>query len=265
MLSAAAALVAVPALAADMPAKVPLYQTPVVAARSWTGCYIGLNAGWVGSATHLRTYPTGDWRTNLTVAQFDSLTKNYHPRDSGFTGGEQVGCNWQFDRWVLGVEGDVNGTRLRDSVTHISPEQFVSPSTDRVSASLAWYATVRARLGYTWDRLLIYASAGAASGRVKASTAIDFTPALPVMYTGSTSSNRTGWTAGGGLEYAWIYNWSVKVEYLYVDLGSFSYIAPRVPASANFVWGADVDSRFHVVRVGLNYRFNWGGPVVAGY
>ena len=148
------------------------------------------------------------------------------------------------------------------------------------SKSLDYFGTVRGRLGFlATPTLLVYGSAGLAYGGAQASTligqAITGAPAVPNLYSafGSVSNTRVGWTAGGGVEWLFLPNWSVKVEYLYYDLGSVTYglspLANFTTGGTLFTLGAPV-SRTHfngnIVRVGVNYHFNWGAPpVVAKY
>ena len=105
-----------------------------------------------------------------------------------------------------------------------------------------WFGTVRGRVGYAWDRTLIYATGGFAYGNVE-DRYFD-----PVVGTTSSSSTRTGWTVGGGAEYAFTDNWTVKGEYLYVDLDDQRISAPVVD-------DVTFEHKFNVVRLGLNYKF----------
>lgn len=189
---------------------------PVVADTfSWTGGYIGLNAGYAGGQNKL------------------DLSNGISAKDnaSGFIGGVQAGYNWQFDRTIVGIETDFQGGSLKSdadlSVFGGNPE-----------AKINWFGTTRARLGYTpVDRFMVYATGGVAYGKVKASLG-DF----------SVSDTRVGYTVGAGAEYAVTNNVTLKTEYLYTDLGKLKF-------DVNDAVSGEVKTPFHTVRVGVNYKF----------
>jgi outer membrane immunogenic protein len=190
------------------------------------------------------------------------------PKD--ITGGLQAGYNRQFDKYVVGIEADFNYTGVNNSATINATGPLLAPAffPETISHRLDWFGTVRGRLGFTpADRLLLYATGGFAYGRVESSTSITFsTPGIFFPFTGSASTTRAGWTAGGGGEWAFADHWSEKLEYLYVDLGTMSYLSgngnPFGFATPSF-FQTNVTTHEHIVRVGLNYKF--GGPVVAKY
>jgi outer membrane immunogenic protein len=187
LLAAALALTAPrAALAADMAPPyqaAPAYVAPVFA--SWTGLYVGINAGYVFGSSH-----------------WDTPVLDPNP-DGGVVGGT-LGYNVQSGAWVFGLEGDFDWADVRGSVA--------ACALGACETKADWYATVRGRVGYAFGSALLYATGGGAFADVKASNAT-----LP-----STSATMAGWTAGAGLEYAFAGNWSAKVEYLYGDLGSFA-------------------------------------------
>ena len=116
------------------------------------------------------------------------------------------------------------------------------------------------------DRTLFYATAGGAVGRARSSLNYNaFTIGTDFLLNGSSTATRFGWTAGAGIEYALTGNWSVKAEYLYVDLGSFNFDAPLVVAPDGRTWGLNTKLRENIVRAGFNYKFDWASPVVAKY
>lgn len=266
--SAAAALfVAIealaPVLAADLPAKVP--PLAVAVAYNWSGCYVGGNAGWIGSNDAVRQYPTGTSINTGFQIDRDVRTATVNFNDSGFTGGVQAGCNWQPHRnWVYGIEADINGSTL-SGTRGVNFAQIPLPSNNNatllgfstvMTEKLSWFGTARGRIGYAADRVLVYATGGLAYGEVQSSFVGTITTgnAIGLQYSGSSSATRVGWTAGGGIEMALTDNWSVKGEYLYVDLGKFSYVA-QTNTNPSFPWGVDVTAREHIARIGLNYRF----------
>jgi outer membrane immunogenic protein len=178
---------------------------------------------------------------------------------------------------VLGLEIDVDGATGRDrSSALLSNTIFIFPTLTESAQSLDWLGTVRGRLGWTpVDRFLIYATGGFAFGRSAASiTSVDIA-AAPVLDAYVASRRSTGWTVGGGVEYAlpgaWS-NWSVKVEYLYYDLGRsnstvFYQNIDFTGAPEFSTLTGTVRHNGDIVRAGLNYKFSFGAsqPVVAKY
>jgi outer membrane immunogenic protein len=152
---------------------------------------------------------------------------------SGWLAGATAGYNYQFGQAVVGVEGDIDWSGINGSTTNLCP--------GGCETSNSWLATVRARLGYAADRFMPYVTGGAAFGNIRAST-----PSFA-----ETSTDNTGWTLGAGLETALVPNWTAKVEYLYVDLGSFN-------CGLNCGTGLTNDNvSFHTntLRAGVNYKF----------
>lgn len=202
--------------AADIPR--PVYKggvRPVVAYYNWTGFYAGITAGY--------GWAKSDW---------DVPAVSNSPK--GFMVGGTLGYNYQTGAFVWGIEGDGSWSDVKGSVTCLG---LTCETSNR------WFATARGRLGYAFDRFMPYITAGGAFGEVRAR----------VNPAGTTaSSTRTGWTAGVGMEYAFLGNWTAKIEYLYVDLGSFN---PNFAAPAT----RSVDFTENIVRAGLNYKFS--GPI----
>ena len=139
-----------------------------------------------------------------------------------------------------------------------------------VGTKLDWFGTVRGRVGYlVAPQWLLYATGGFAYGQTRTSfTTTDLTtgcvPGGTLCAAGSSSSLRTGWTAGAGVEAQFAPNWSIKAEYLYVDLGTLAMNIPTFTFPA-IAFNTSVSFREQIARVGLNYRFDWGGPVTATY
>jgi outer membrane immunogenic protein len=211
------------AQAADIPPPVYKGVRPVVAYYNWTGFYAGINAGY-GWGTSNWTFPAG---TSV--------------KPKGALVGGTLGYNYQVGSLVYGIEGDFDWSGVKGSVA-------CDPVTTCETSS-TWLATFRGRIGYAFDRWLPYFTAGGAYGNVKA-TATD--AVLGVVATGSQS--KFGWTAGAGLEYAFLGNWTAKIEYLYVDLGSFDVGAPAVTT---------ISFKENIIRGGLNYKFS--GPIFSRY
>ncbi len=206
------------AAAADLsqPAPQPYYpKAPVAFAPpyNWTGFYFGINGGGAfGSSSWDRT----------------------GSRDvSGGLVGSTLGYNYQIGRAVLGVEGDIDWADIDGSSTNACPAGCKTSNT--------WLSTVRGRIGYAADRFMPYVTGGAAFGSIVAST-----PGFA-----QTGVNNTGWTLGGGLEAALAGNWTAKVEYLYVDLGSFNC---GLNCGAGLVTD-NVSFHTNILRAGVNYKF----------
>jgi outer membrane immunogenic protein len=246
-LTASTTLVTGAALAADMAVKAPP-RAPAPIPFSWTGCYVGGNAGgaWTRIDQSLTTEPP------FAAGALDSSG-----RDTSFTGGGQLGCNWQFNpNWVVGFEGDINylhaSSTLHGNILGRGGEDTVRTTT------LRWLATVRGRFGYAWGQSLLYATGGLALGDVKSSSALTdlFGPAS-TLFAGSQSATRAGWTAGVGYEYAFNDRLSVKLEYLHFDLGTVHYSVPRVAPTVTCCtpWAASADVTGDIVRLGVNYKF----------
>jgi outer membrane immunogenic protein len=258
-----------PANAADLPRPAAVYKAPVVAAFSWTGCYFGGNGGWIRNDSELTTYPSGAYLSVLSAAQLAASTYSYSGSKSDFTAGVQYGCNKQYGQWVLGLDSDFNWSGISESFNASHPANvalLLPPYTEALTQKLEWFSTTRARLGWAQDRWMIYAAGGLASADVKSSYLATFGP---TTYSGSESKGRYGWTVGGGVEYALDQNWFLRGEYLYIDLGKYSYTNLQgSPPSSVLTWGTDVDTRAHIARAALTYRITtasswlewaWGG------
>ncbi len=187
-----------------MPAKAAPYIAP---AYNWTGFYAGINGGGgFGRSDFSAPFPTGSFNT------------------SGGLAGGTLGYNWQMNQLVFGLEGDIDWSNIKGSAACAGTSCEVRND---------WLGTARGRLGYAIGRFMPYVTGGAAFGNIKSTVA-----------GGSTNDSKTGWTLGGGVEYGLAGPWSIKAEYLYVDLGTGGSV---LGSSANF--------RSNVVRAGVNYRF----------
>ena len=206
--AAIALLAAAPAFAADMAQPYPVKAPPAVIAEpvfTWTGFYIGANAG----------YAWGSGEEGAEVLGLDP---------DGFLGGGQIGFNYQFDNnVVLGAEADFQGSDIKDERLGFE-------------SKMDYFGTVRARLGYAFGNVLPYVTGGLAWGHNEVNDK---------LLGFSADKTAVGWTVGGGVEYAFTNNWTVKAEYLYMDLGDdyYSSIGDNSGLTAN------------VVRAGINYKF----------
>ncbi len=231
-------------------ADVPGVPLPV-AAYNWTGFYLGPSLG-------------VDWGyTNWTFVSNGSKT---YPRFAGVLPGGQVGYNYQYGKWVFGVEGDADWTNAHGS--RACPGQFFFNCEINVNSLY----TVAGRVGYVWpDRVLWYAKGGLAVGEVRAqgrcntdsqpTILIVLAPGCPVQ---GTTRTDAGWTVGGGSELALTDNWSVKAETSYFNLGTGNYTFGQLASPS----GANVSRSGWISTIGLNYRFTGFGEapaVVAKY
>ena len=260
---AGATLVAATAAVADgMPSR---YRGPVVMPFSWTGFYLGVNAGYAwgdSNASSSFSCPAGagcNFTNPINLAAFGSAASGDLSAD-GFTGGVQAGYNWQSGSAVLGVELDFNAFGINGSRGGAGPIPAVVAGNFASSASVDtdWLFTARARLGWTISpNLLLYATGGLAVTDVQVSNSFSSTPG-GVVVTGasSRSDTLTGYAVGGGLEWAMNRNWSFKAEYLFVDFGSVSTTATVPVAGLNpNALATSVDLSAHIARVGINYKF----------
>jgi outer membrane immunogenic protein len=237
------------AFAADLPQPAPQPQAPVAyvptvaPVYNWGGIYVGINGGygfgtssWSDSANPSGVTSSGDFSTN-----------------GGLIGGT-VGANYQADAFVFGVEGDLDWQGLTGSNTGPFCTSVLGSGGTAAGLSCKtesdWLATFRGRVGYAADRVLFFGTAGGAAGNVQtALSGLSF-----------SSNTSLGWTVGAGVEAAFADNWTAKIEYLYVDLGSancnqatscgFDFTGPAVAANDS------VKFTENVIRVGVNYKFN---------
>ncbi|MGV6876331.1 outer membrane protein [Pseudochelatococcus sp. B33] len=221
------------AFAADLPSRqiepvAPVYVAPVF---TWTGFYVGVNAGYAWNANNDNGY------------YIDGGYYKSGSDDGGFTGGGQIGYNYQIDQFVVGVEADINYADLKGKNNAWGYSGIGSSSN-----GIEWFGTVRARLGFAIDRVLIYGTGGFAYGGGGDSNGFVYDG----IYYSQDNDTRTGWTLGAGIEYAFTDNITARVEGLYVNLGkedrNFFY-APTI-------YNKRKDTEFGVVRAGLNYKFN---------
>jgi outer membrane immunogenic protein len=245
-----AAIIAVAAVrsarAADLPVKAP---APEPVAYNWSGCYLGIEGGgnWGRSSETDAISPGNPALVGLPV------TGDFNLRGALFGG--TLGCNYQVGTWVFGVENDFSWTNKSGSANDVPP--FTTTAVNQLSEK--WIDTLRGRIGIAWDRALFYGTGGAAF----ANTTLSVCGQVLCV---NDSQTRPGWVAGIGVEYALWQSLSVKIEYLHADFGSRLYVDPPVvtPRGGTFVT-RDVRLTDDIVRAGLNWRFNWGGPIVARY
>lgn len=215
------------------------------AGYDWTGFYLGANAGvaWNNSGVDNTIYTTG--------VRLNELENEINGNQAAFTAGGLLGYNYQVDRVVMGVEADFNYLGFGDSNSESYPLGGYD-ITSKSSFEADWFGTLRARLGYSFDNLLVYGTGGAAYGHMSANGKIAIDDAGTVTtYKGSADTTNWGWTVGAGAEYG-IENVSVGVEYLYVDLGSAQWDSNLIDESQ---LKGNVDYAFSTVRASVRYRF----------
>jgi outer membrane immunogenic protein len=220
-------VISLPSRAADMPIKG--YRPAVVAYYNWTGFYLGANGGY--------GFGTTQW-TDPSTPGPAGTTGSFKTKGSVF--GVTAGYNYQLGSVVLGVEGDYDWSSIKGTTT--------SATCPGCETSNSWLATFRGRVGYAFDRWLPYLTGGLAYGDIKATN-------LGV----SETTTKMGYTVGAGLEYAFLSNWSAKIEYLYVHLNDGSC---NVPCGSP-VTPIDVKFNTNLIRAGLNYKFS--GPIFSRY
>lgn len=290
------ALCAGSAAAADLPSrKAPPVYVPRAPVMTWTGFYVGVNAGYKWgvspfvtprqSISELRAVnPINASERAIAVAAAIGASTILPANLDSFAGGGQIGWNWQFaPRWVAGVEADIqvfskqSAQSSRASLTDVAGLGGYQIGTfSHGSRTQEYLGTVRGRIGFlATPSLMIYATGGLAYGQVKERYGalqdlieVPLGPFFAPPWTGSSAAaaTRVGWTAGGGFEWMFSPNWSFKGEYLYYSLGGVS--TPRYgvvdPTSNRFVnfgpgWLNVVNARTrfdgHMARAGLNYHF----------
>jgi outer membrane immunogenic protein len=282
----AAVLVAGPALAADLPVKAPRVA-PLMPVDTWTGWYLGLNAGyhWGGDCVDTVTtniFSVGGLNGDIGGAVATQGTGGACPSEKGFIGGGQIGYNWQMNNWLVGIETDIQGASNNNDTAAIANIGTVPGATDLIGRpvsvrsvgviasekDLRWFGTLRGRLGFlTAPTVLLYGTGGLAYGGVEANTAIVETLGFrdspnPFGTAGSFSGTRVGWTVGGGAEWMFMPKWSLKAEYLYYDLGSQTWSLGNINQSSNIfgletVGASQSSTRFngHIFRAGINLHF----------
>ena len=276
------------AQAADLPShKAPPEYIPPPA-FTWTGLYGGINIGYGFGDNAQETgglgYVFQGVAPALPLGSTWSVGQDLH----GVVGGGQVGYNYQLTPWlVLGLEADINATDANShSNSAVGVVDVTGPhlQTAFSTKSVDWFGTVRGRVGFTlpsYPNLMVYGTGGFAYGQVVHNVGFAdtfFAPGAAViggnaLGHGYSDSTKTGWTAGGGIEWSpsQFPAWSLKAEYLYVDLGSTNANsvplnggAPALIGGTTPVFAATQSSptRFHTVRVGVNWHFDPFAPTL---
>jgi len=224
------------AVAADLPSrKAPTVYAPVAPLFTWTGCYGGLHVGYAGGKLKWTDEPP-DTSEVMTDHQ-----------QQGAIGGAQLGCNYQVNSFVLGLRGDlslsdVNGKALLD----------LNDEPNIYHTNAKYFGTLAARVGYSFDRLLVYGEGGLAFTRLSHNWLHIESGNTDTF---SADSNRMGWMLGAGVEYALTNNWSTFIDYNYMSFPQKNISGMRLDDG---VWEPEVyqtGTNVHAVKIGLNYKF----------
>ncbi len=230
--AAAAALLSGSAFAADLPVRssAPAFAAPAPILFSWTGFYAGLNAGY--------GWNNSSWR-NVGAPVFTNFSTN----GDGFVGGGHLGFNYQINQFVFGLEGNLDWVDVRAS-------SLCAGGPNTCTTKQNWLADISGRAGFAADRALIYATGGVAFTEYK------FSSNIPSTW---GAGSRTGWTLGGGIDYAITNNWIAGLSYKYYDFGSSTSTAGGIAVKFR--------ETENVIAARLSYKFGSpaAGAVVAKY
>jgi outer membrane immunogenic protein len=233
--------------AADM--QVPMKAPPPVmpSAFSWTGFYIGGNLG-------------GAWAHRNVTDSFFGFNFSNGNNNGVFIAGGQVGGNYQFGNFVVGVEGTFDWALNNNNTTVGIAVPALGGNVVQVTSNNTWITTLAARLGAAYDRVLFYGKGGGAWVGNNSFTVTNVTTAASI--TGSNSNSTSGWLVGVGLEWAFASNWTLKAEYDYIGLSGRTF---TIPAGSPFLAGDTFttgSNHIQMATVGINYRFGMFVPYV---
>ncbi len=263
------------AFAADLSLK-PVYKpapiAPAVATYNWTGLYVGGNVGYGWSHRDFTNTITGTSGSTQLAA-----SNNGSDESRGWLGGGQIGFNYQFlGNWVAGIEADIDAAHITSSA-YACFAGFGTGVCGTRATDVKDFGTARARFGYALNKLLVYGTGGWAWEH--GTNRIQFTclgpgcpgtsgvpPTSPVPT--SVDVNPSGWAAGGGVEWAFLPNWTLRAEYLHLQFDGFtedrsksSAFVPSLFVTSHVSSNAGID----IARMGVNYLFNWGASPPARY
>jgi outer membrane immunogenic protein len=214
----------------------------------WTGIYGGVHGGY-GWGDIGQSFPAdGGWYINSLNPIFPRTHSN--SLNGGMIGGH-LGANYQSGAWVFGLEGSWEWANLKKQFD--SPE-YPGAGVDYWQTNADWVATVTPRVGYAFDKTLIYLKGGYAAARVGSRLC---TTSNGCASRDEGKSTNNGWTIGAGIEYAWLNNFIFGLEYNYYDFGSERHLGPVGAGPVAFPTPRDVDLSMHSVLARLSYKFNW--------
>lgn len=234
------------AFAADLPVYTGQEPEPLPISQyfDWTGFYVGAHLGW--------GFGDQEFPAACECGAGSDAELDY----DGLLGGLQIGYNYQFrPNWLVGIEGDISWSDISGSGTTTMPNN-IPPDTATFTSTIDWFGTLRGRLGYVFDRWMVYGTGGLAYGSYETRYNVTYPgadPGIVVPLSGTMQDKDWGWTVGAGAEFAFTDRWSVKAEYLYVDLGGGG---KTIYSPENFEFFSETDDfKFHTVRLGVNYHF----------
>lgn len=270
LLSTVSLLVAGSALAADLPSRRFAPVAPpaivVVPVFTWTGFYVGAHAGYTFTETSVRT--VGNAANTIANVQANRRPGRLSFEDDGFIGGGQVGFNYQFGGGpgggfggvVVGVEADISYTDIGRDGTFNSTLGDQSNFRNQMD----FLGTVRGRLGLAFDRVLVYGTGGFAYGDVDTQADFFRNTDRALQFSGRKGDIETGYTVGGGIEYALptgsfaLFNSSavtLRAEYLYYDLGDRNIVVQGISGVGVNSYSSRFQTEGHVARAGINFKF----------
>jgi outer membrane immunogenic protein len=250
----------------------PLQPAPVSPVYNWTGFYIGGNVGYGWSHRDFTNTITG------TLGSIQNRATNIaSDNGNGWLGGGQIGFNYQLlSRLVAGVEADIDASHITSSTSACFSSLVAITACGTRDTDIKDFGTLRGRLGYAFDKLLVYGTGGWAWGRGTNTTQINcigpgcpgtsgVPPTSPAP--ASVDINPSGWVAGGGLEWAFLPNWTLRAEYLHLQFDGVTEDRSKAGFFPSLVITSHVSSNtgIDIVRFGVTYLFNWSSPPVATY
>lgn len=226
-------------------------------AYNWGGWYVGGNVGYGMSKETTAIAPTN--ANAGIVSGLGLVPTSQNPSSNGVIGGGQVGYNYQISpMWLVGVEATMNGSDIKGSQSHTfsaAPLGFPASLTTNTVEKLNWYGTVVGKVGLTMDRAMLYGVGGLAYGDFTRTNTISLSTPIPAINGSAvgSSSGKTGWTAGLGLEYAMTQNWRAGLEGGWVDFGNESAASSATVAKTPFIFSHSGDMAFAYGKAKISY------------
>lgn len=219
----------------------------------WTGFYAGINGGY-GWGTQAIDFSSNTASVTSAI-NGGAIPSSLANSPSGYLGGLQIGYNHELDRIVLGAEADYQITNFQSSGSHVNANPSFLAFNTNGTQQLQSLATLRGRVGMApVESLLLYVTGGFAYGHTELTGTLTNPGCVGFCGTGSSTGNTTGWVAGFGAEYEFMYNWSVKGEYLYYDLGGQSQRIVDLGSPGSFL-SEKTNFEGNLIRLGVNYKF----------
>jgi outer membrane immunogenic protein len=212
---------------------------------------LGLHAGYGWGAN--------DWISRGIVEDPTITVGALNPKSDGALGGIQMGANYQLASWVFGIEADLAFLHAKGSRDgQLFQAGLPAPGINTTATSqIEWLALFTGRAGYAFDRTLFYVKGGVAAAETKNNLSLLSVAIVPAQFIdfGTKNNTQVGWTIGGGIEHAFAPNWSAKIEYNYVDLGTTSENFNIVAPPTTLTFRQNIEHTLQLVKVGANYRF----------